>query len=182
VNRTLAAAGSAVALALCGAGAAAANAGHTGSAPGAKPAQDNLVGAVAVFDAAIAYLEIDKLALFQDLKGGQSLAQIAAAQGKTADGLVDAVVDAAQTQLDAAVTLGKLGNAREQVVLAKLRTAVTALVTKTRAAATQAGTRPLPVTMFFQPVLTRVQLHIVTVPNKVKLKTGAAASGNGGNS
>jgi hypothetical protein len=163
---TLIAAGSAVVLALCGAGAAAAGSGST-PASAQSPTQDKLIGAVAVFDAAVAYLNLDAHTLFQDLRNGQSLAQIAAAQGKTTDGLVDVVVSATETQLDAAVSTGKLSSAKEQALLAKLRTALGTLVTKRHAAVTQAGMRPLPVTLFFQPVLTKVQLRILTVPNTV---------------
>jgi hypothetical protein len=168
VRLTLIASGSAVVLALCGAGAATAGSGHAGSAQNANGSQDMVVAAVAAFDAARTYLDIDTRTLFQDLKSGQSLAQIATAQGKTADGLVDAVVAATQTQLDAAVTTGNLSNANEQALLAKLRTALGTLVTKRRAAVPQAGVRPLPVTLFFQPVLAKVQLHLRTVPNKLK--------------
>jgi hypothetical protein len=79
VNLKLVAAGSAAALALCGAGAAAA-----GSSPGqtqhTTQAVDVMAG-VAVFDAALAYLQIDHQLLVQVLRSGQSHAQIAVAQG-----------------------------------------------------------------------------------------------------
>jgi hypothetical protein len=169
VNLKLVAAGSAAALALGGAGAAAA-----GSSPG--PAQHttqalDVTAGVAVFDAALAYLQIDKQVLVQDLRSGQSLAQIAIAQGKTADGLVNAAVAAAQTQLDNAVDAGSLGKAREQVLLTKLRTSLNALVKKGLAGAKQAGTqRPQPVTMLLQPLTAYLKLHIRTVPDN-KLKT-----------
>jgi hypothetical protein len=162
VNVKLVAAGSAVVLALSGAGAAAAGSGQAGS-PKQVPGSE-AVGSV--FDAALAYLHLDRQTLAKDLMNGQSLAQIAAAQGKTSDGLVDAVVAAAKTQLDVAVTAGKLDGAKEQTLLTKLRTSLTALVTKNVAAATQAGTqRPRPVTMFLQPLLAYLRLHLVTLPN-----------------
>ena len=88
------------------------------------------------------------------------------AQGKTADGLVNATVAAAQAQLDALVGAGRLDGAREQALLTRFRTALTALVTKTLPAARQAGTtRPRPVTMFLQPLLLYLRLHLVTLPN-----------------
>ena len=116
----LVAAGSAAALALCGAGAATA-AGSASQAPGTE-------AAASVFDAAVAYLQLDTQALVQDLRSGESLAQVADAQGKTADGLVGAVVNAAQAQLDVAVAAGTLSSAKEQVLLTKLRTSLGALV------------------------------------------------------
>ena len=133
MNSKLFAAGSIVALALCGAGAAVADSGHKGAvhkpklsvkAHVVKVAQDSRVGPGAVFDAAVGYLQIDKQTLFEDLRNGQSLAQIAVAQGKTSDGLIDVVVAAAQAQLDVAVAAGKLDAAKEQTLLAKMRTAL----------------------------------------------------------
>jgi hypothetical protein len=162
VNVKLVAAGSAVVLALSGAGAAAAGSGQPGSAKQA-PALE-AVGSV--FNAALAYLKLDRQTLAKDLMDGQSLAQIAVAQGKTSDGLVDTVVPAAKTQLDVAVTAGRLDSAREQMLLTKLRTTLTTLVTKNIAAAKPGGTlRPRPVTMFLQPLLAYLRLHLLTLPN-----------------
>lgn len=161
MNVKLVAAGSAVMLALSGAGAAAAGAGT------AAPKQAPGVEAVgSVFDAALAYLDIGKQALAQDLMHGQSLAQIAVAQGKTADGLVDAVVAAAQTQLDTAAAAHKIDGAKEQALLTKLRTSLAQLVTRNVPAAKQGATQRLrPVTMFLQPLLAYLKLHLVTLPN-----------------
>jgi hypothetical protein len=156
VHLKLVAAGSAAVLALSGAGAAAAGS----SQPLQNPAVE---GAGSVFDAALAYLQIDKLTLAQDLKSGQSLAQIATAQGKTSDGLVAAAVAAAQAQLDVAVAAGKLTSAKEQALLGKFNTSLGTLVTKSFAGARVAGTqRPRPVTMFLQPLLSYLKLHITT--------------------
>lgn len=163
MNAKLVAIGSAVVLALCGAGGAAANAGALQRAAQVPSAE--AVGTV--LDAALAYLQLDKQTFAKDLQSGQSLAQIAVAQGKTADGLVNAAVTAAKAELDAAVAAGKLDSAKEQVLLTKLRTALTALVNRTAFTARQSGTqRPLPVTLFLQPLLNYVRLHLVTVPNK----------------
>ncbi len=162
MNVKLMAAGSAAALALGGAGAAAA--GDSSQAGSTQVGGGEAVGAV--FDAALAYLNLDKLTLARDLRSGQSLAQIAAAQGKTADGLVNAVVAAAQAQLDGAVAAGKLSSANEQLILTKLRASLGALATK-RASAAPIGKqqRPQPVTMFLQPLLARLQLRLQTLPN-----------------
>ena len=93
---------------------------------------------------------------------GQSLAQIAVAQGKTSDGLVAAVVAAAKTQLDVAVAAGKLDSPKEQTLLTKLRTSLATLVTKNLPPAAQAGTsRPRPVTMFLQPCSPICKLHLL---------------------
>jgi hypothetical protein len=133
-------------------------------------AQGSRVDVGAVFDAAVAYLQIDKQTLFQKLKNGQSLAQIAVAQGKTADGLVNAVVAAAQTQLDAAVTAGKLSAAKEQALLTKLRTKLGTLATKSAggSASRPSPSRPSPVTMFLQPLLAYLHLDISTVLNELR--------------
>ena len=154
----LVAAGSAAALALCGAGAATA-AGSASQAPGTE-------AAASVFDAAVAYLQLDTQALVQDLRSGESLAQVADAQGKTADGLVGAVVNAAQAQLDVPVAAGTLSSAKEQVLLTKLQASLSVLVGKSFGGARVAGTpRPRPVTMFLQPLLSNLRLHLGIVPN-----------------
>jgi hypothetical protein len=165
------------ALALCAAGTAAADSGHAKRAATVKAhvtlaAQRSHVGAGGLFDAAVAYLQIDKQTLFQGLKSGQSLAQIAVAHGKTADGLVNAVTVAAQTQLDAKVAAGKLDAAKEQTLLAKLRTALGTLVTKsfggTAGGQGTPTTHRTPVTLFLQPVLDYLHLDIQTVLNELR--------------
>jgi hypothetical protein len=81
-----------------------------------------------VVAAAVAYLQLDRATIAADLKAGQSLAQIATAQGKTADGLVAALLAPAKLRLDAAVAAGRLTSDQETAFLAKLQTAVTAIV------------------------------------------------------
>jgi hypothetical protein len=173
VNAKLAALLSTLAFALVVAGAAAADSGKK-AAPGhakqsvkarvTKLAVDNRVGPVAVFDAAADYLKLDKQTLFQDLRNGQSLAEIATAQGKTADGLIDVVVAASQAQLDDLVAAGKLDPAKEQTLLAKLRTALGTLVTKSYTAGRSGKPqRPAPVSAFLQPLPTLTHLDIQTV-------------------
>ena len=89
-----------------------------------------------------------------------------------ADGLVDAVVTAAQAQLDVAVAAGELSSAKEQVLLTKLQTSLGALVGKSFGGAGVAGTpRPRPVTMFLQPLLSNLRLHLGIVPNRSALKS-----------
>jgi hypothetical protein len=81
-----------------------------------------------VVAAAVAYLQLDRATIAADLEAGQSLAQIATAQGKTADGLVAALLAPAKLRLDAAVAAGRLTSDQETAFLAKLQTAVTAIV------------------------------------------------------
>jgi polyhydroxyalkanoate synthesis regulator phasin len=69
------------------------------------------------FDAAASYLGLTKAQLFQRLNEGKTLADIAKAQGKTVDGLVSALYDAAKKRLDKAVDDGRLTKAEEQSVL-----------------------------------------------------------------
>jgi hypothetical protein len=72
-------------------------------------------------DAAASYLGLTESQLRAQLQGGKSLAQIARDQGKSADGLVDALVAAAKGKLDAAVAAGRITKAEENSVLADLR-------------------------------------------------------------
>jgi hypothetical protein len=83
-------------------------------------------------DAAATYLGVTTAVLQTDLQGGQTLAQVATAQGKTADGLVSALVTAAKSDLDAAVTAGKLTAAQETSIEADLTTHITDLVNGVR--------------------------------------------------
>lgn len=80
------------------------------------------------------YLGIDSSTLRSDLQKGQTLAQIAQAQGKTADGLVSAVVATEQASLGAAVSSGRLTSAQEQQIESRLSQLVTAIVDGTRPA------------------------------------------------
>jgi len=59
------------------------------------------------------------------------LAEIAKAQGKSVDGLKDALVKEAKMKLDAAVTAGRLSSAEEQRILADLQQHVDNLVNGT---------------------------------------------------
>jgi uncharacterized protein YidB (DUF937 family) len=68
-------------------------------------------------DAAATYLGISAADLRSELASGKTLAQIAKDKGKSADGLVSALVDAEKKKLDAAVAAGKLTQAQEDKVL-----------------------------------------------------------------
>jgi hypothetical protein len=81
--------------------------------------------------AVTSYLGIDSLTLRSDLAKGQTLAQIAKARGKTADGLVSVIVSAEKKALDSQVSSGRLSKAGEQQIESRLPQAITALVNGT---------------------------------------------------
>jgi hypothetical protein len=127
--------------------------------------------------AAVTYLAIDRATIEAGLKSGQSLAQIATAHGKTADGLVAAIVAPAKLKLDAAVAAGRLTAARETTLLTKLQTAVAKLVSATPP--THAGSRPVrvPVGSILQPALTYLGLDFKGLATQLRSgKTLAAVA------
>ena len=79
-------------------------------------------------DAAATYLGLTEAQLESRLNQGQTLAQIARAQGKSVDGLKAALLKDVQTKLDAAVKAGKLTKAKEQQVLQDLQKRIDDLV------------------------------------------------------
>jgi len=79
-------------------------------------------------DAAAMYLGLTEAQLHSELESGKTLAQIAKDHGKTADGLVNALVGAAKQKLDAAVQAGRLTQAQADQMLNDLRSRVTDLV------------------------------------------------------
>lgn len=72
--------------------------------------------------AVTSYLGITPAQLRSALLAGKGLAEIAQAHGKTADGVVSALVGAAKSRLDRAVQDGRLSSSRERSILSKLRT------------------------------------------------------------
>jgi hypothetical protein len=87
---------------------------HFGHAPG--------------LEAAATYLGLTEDQLRTELQSGKTLAQIATAHGKTADGLVNALLDAAKKKLDAAVAAGRLTRADADSMLSGLEERITDLV------------------------------------------------------
>jgi len=73
------------------------------------------------------YLALTPLQLRSDLGAGQTLAQVAAANGKTVDGLEQAVQGAARTRLDNAVSAGRISAPQEQALLSRLATRLAAV-------------------------------------------------------
>jgi hypothetical protein len=78
--------------------------------------------------AAASYLGLTVDQLLAKLQDGTSLADVAKAEGKSVDGLKQAVVDGAKKDLDAAVADGDLTQAEADAVLERLRSHVDDLV------------------------------------------------------
>jgi hypothetical protein len=74
-------------------------------------------GFVHGLDAAASYLGLTEAQLRSRLESGKTLAEVAKAQGKSVDGLKDAMVKDAKTHLDAAVRSGRLSAAMEKQLL-----------------------------------------------------------------
>jgi hypothetical protein len=74
------------------------------------------------------YLGLTEAQLESRLNQGQTLAQIAKAQGKSVDGLKAALLKDVTTKLDAAVKAGELTKAKEQQVLQELQKRIDDLV------------------------------------------------------
>ncbi|MFL5953350.1 MAG: hypothetical protein ACJ76I_04485 [Gaiellaceae bacterium] len=107
---------------------ASSNGGHRfdGSRPGHGRGGDELA-------AAGTYLGITPADLLTQLQSGKTLAQIAnATSGKSAAGLIDALVAAEKTELDAAVTANQITKAQEDQIVPTLKARFTDLVNNTR--------------------------------------------------
>lgn len=84
----------------------------------------------ALFRTAAEYVGLDLPALKAELKQGKSLADVAAAQGKSADGLVATLLEKVSDRLDTAVDRGRISDARKQELLAKAKEQLEKLVVK----------------------------------------------------
>src|SRR5436305_7398934 len=82
-------------------------------------------------DAAASYLGLTDAQVRSDFRSGKSLADIADAQGKSVDGLVQAIVDAAKTKIAAAVAAGRLTQSQADSILSGLKSHVTDFVNRT---------------------------------------------------
>jgi outer membrane murein-binding lipoprotein Lpp len=80
------------------------------------------------FEAAARYLGMTQAQLRDVLQDGKTLAQVARDQGKSVDGLVDALVAEAEKKLDLAVDEGHLTEAEKRETLSGLRERITDLV------------------------------------------------------
>jgi uncharacterized coiled-coil protein SlyX len=127
--------GAAVGLALAGAGGGIAATGHSNAPHAARSAHDGAKPGRPGddLDAAAAYLGITSAQLLSDLQSGQTPAQVAnATSGKSAAGLVTALVTHETAELDAAVAAGKLTSAQEQTLLANVQQRFTDFVNATK--------------------------------------------------
>jgi hypothetical protein len=98
---------------------------------GGRPHGGPHVGLHRGLDAAASYLGLSEAALRTQLESGKTLAQVAADRGKTADGLVQALVDDAKQHLDEAVQAGRLTAAQRTQILADVEQHIRALVNGT---------------------------------------------------
>lgn len=80
------------------------------------------------------FLGTDTQTLQTDLKSGQSLAQIAQANGKTADQLTTFLVDNAEQQLKDAVAAGKLTQAQADSIQSQLQDRISQMIQQTHTA------------------------------------------------
>jgi hypothetical protein len=78
------------------------------------------VGIVFGSEAAASYLGLTAAQLRADLESGKTLAQVAAAQGKSVDGLKQALLADAKSHLDQAAAAGKITAAQEQQMVNQL--------------------------------------------------------------
>jgi hypothetical protein len=88
-------------------------------------------GFFGALDATASYLGLTEAQLRNELESGKSLAQVAKDHGKSVDGLINAVVDAAKKKLDAAVAAGRLTKDQETEMLNGLKDRITNLVNST---------------------------------------------------
>lgn len=79
-------------------------------------------------EGAAAYLGMNQMQLLDALSDGKTLAQVARDRNKSADGLIDAMVKAAEKRMDEAVKSGKLTEADKKEVLADLKERITRMV------------------------------------------------------
>ncbi len=82
-------------------------------------------------DAAASYLGLTEAELRERLESGKTLAEVATAEGKSVDGLKQAMLDAAKDELDAAVADGKLTQEQAKELLANLEERIDDLVNGT---------------------------------------------------
>jgi AraC-like DNA-binding protein len=77
---------------------------------------------------AASYLGLSQQQLFDQLRSGRSLAQIAKARGKSVSGLEKAMTASIKSRLDKLVSAGHISKSQEQKMLAMLSSAIHAMV------------------------------------------------------
>jgi polyhydroxyalkanoate synthesis regulator phasin len=96
-------------------------------------------GHLAGLDGAASYLGLTEAELRAELEDGKSLADVAKAEGKSVDGLVQKLVDSASDRLDQAVEDGGLTRARADEIKQDLEAHITDLVNREPGAAAARG-------------------------------------------
>ena len=81
--------------------------------------------------AAATYLGVTPVQLFDDLRAGKSLAQVAGEKGKTTGGLEQAMLASVQARLDRAVSAGRITKAQEQQLLSRVQKRLSRAVNRT---------------------------------------------------
>ena len=97
----------------------------TGGPGGAGPA------GAGFFDAAAGYLGLTNAQLMSRIADGQTLADIAKAQGKSVDGLKDVIVNEAADNLQKGVDAGRLTEAQKNQILEQIRSHIDDIVNRT---------------------------------------------------
>jgi hypothetical protein len=85
-------------------------------------------GFFGAFDAAAEYLGLTPAELREQLASGKSLADVAKAEGKSVEGLKNAILDDAKERLDQAVEDGRLTQAQADEILDRLESKIDDLV------------------------------------------------------
>jgi polyhydroxyalkanoate synthesis regulator phasin len=102
---------------------------ESGQAPlfglGGGPGGHDRGGHLGDLDAAASYLGLTEDQLRTQLRSGKTLADVAKAQGKSVDGLIDALVAATKKDLDDAVADGRLTQAQADQILADMKQRIT---------------------------------------------------------
>jgi polyhydroxyalkanoate synthesis regulator phasin len=102
---------------------------ESGQAPlfglGGGPGGHDRGGHLGDLDAAASYLGLTEDQLRTQLQSGKTLADVAKAQGKSVDGLIDALVAATKKDLDDAVADGRLTKAQADRILADMKQRIT---------------------------------------------------------
>ena len=97
---------------------------HRRPLPGAPLMGEGLLGA------AVQYLGITPIQLFDQIRSGKSLAQVARAHGKSVSGLESAMVAAERSRLDRAQKRGLITRSQEQQFLSRVQSKISTLVNR----------------------------------------------------
>jgi len=92
--------------------------------PGAGPTAGGFLSGAAT------YLGVSSRALFNDLRSGKTLADVAKSEGKSVTGLEQVMLNAAKARLDGAVKKGFMTRQQEQKLLIHIKTGIDTFVTK----------------------------------------------------